>query len=411
MRILLLASVAALSVLASAPTYAADEAASFVEAITNGKASVNFRYRAESVDQAGFAEDALASTLRTKLKYETGVFQGFSAVLEFDNVMQIGNDEYNSTINGVFSRPVVADPEITAINQAYIAYTGMKGTTLLAGRVAHNMNNQRFVGTVGWRQNDQTWDMAGIISSPIEDLTFTGAYVWNVNRIFGDEHPFGDLDTNTFIVDGKFTGFELGNLTAYGLFIDLNDAPVFALSSQTLGVRFDGKTKLGGGDVTALYEAEFATQSDYKDSPLDYSAQYYHLSAGLATNGFTGKVGYEVLGSDNGLGSFQTPLATLHKFNGWADKFLGTPAGGLEDFYGSLFYKVGGDSALKGLTLGAVYHDFSADVGGNYGSEIDLLVKKNFGKHYYGSLKFADYNADGFSSDIQKIWLTVGANF
>ena len=288
MRTHLLISIAILSTFLSCPAFATDEATSFVEAITNGKTSINFRYRAESVDQTGFADKALASTLRTKLKYKTGVFKSFSAVLEFDNVTQIGNDDYNSTVNGVLGKPVIADPEITAVNQAYITYTGMKGTTLLAGRIAHNMNNQRFAGTVGWRQNDQTWDMAGIISSPIEDFTFTGAYVWNVNRIFGDEHPFGDLDTNTFIVDGKFTGFELGSLTAYGLFIDLNDAPVFALSSQTLGVRFDGRTKLGGGDVTALYEAEFATQSDYKDSPLDYSAQYYHLSAGLSANGFTG---------------------------------------------------------------------------------------------------------------------------
>lgn len=411
MRTSLLASVAALSVLGFSPAFAAEEAATLAEALTNGEATVNFRYRAETVDQVGFANDALASTLRTKLKYSTGIFKGFSAVLEFDNVTQIGNDNYNSTVNGVVTHPVVADPEITAVNQAYIAYTGIENTTLLAGRTALNLGNQRFVGTVGWRQNDQTWDMAGIITKPVKDLTLTGGYVWNVNRIFGDDHPFGDLDTDTIILDAKYTGFDLGNLTAYGLFIDLNDAPVFGLSSQTLGVRFDGKHKLGDGNVTALYEAEFATQSDYKDSPLNYTASYYHVSGGLSANGLTGKLGYEVLGSDNGVASFQTPLATLHKFNGWADKFLGTPAGGLEDIYGSLFYKVGGESAMKGLTFGAVYHDFGADTGGDYGSEFDLLVKKKFGKHYYGSLKYANYNAGGFSVDTKKLWFTVGADF
>ena len=411
MRTALLISISALSLFGSGFAFAADEAATFVDAIMKGKASVNFRYRAENVDQAGFTNDALASTLRTKLKYETGAFQGFSAVLEFDNITQIGNDDYNSTTNGVFNKPVIADPEITAVNQAYIAYTGIKNTTLLAGRTAHNIDNQRFVGTVGWRQNDQTWDMAGIISKPTDNLTLTGGYIWNVNRIFGDDHPFGDLDTNTFILNGKYSGFELGNLTAYGLFIDLNDAPVFALSSQTLGVRFDGKHKLGGGNVTALYEAEFAVQSDYKDSPLDYSAQYYHFSAGLSANGFTGKLGYEVLGSDNGIAAFQTPLATLHKFNGWADKFLGTPAGGLEDFYGSLSYKVAADGPLKGLKFDAIYHDFNADIGGDYGSEIDLQVSKKFGKYYYGGLKFVDYNADGFATDTQKLWFTIGANY
>ncbi|PHR92822.1 MAG: hypothetical protein COA69_05710 [Robiginitomaculum sp.] len=411
MRTVLLASIAALSVLNALPAFAAEEAATLVEAITEGKASISFRYRLENVDQAGFAEDATASTLRTKLKYETGVFQGFSAVLEFDNVLQIGQGDYNNTVNGKGQFPVIADPKITEVNQAYIAYTGFEKTTLLAGRVALNLDNQRFIGTVGWRQNDQTWDMAGIITKPVDDLTITGAYVWNVNRIFGDDHPFGDLDTNTFIVNSKYSGFDLGNFTAYGLFIDLNDIPVLGLSSQTMGVRFDGKHKLGGGNVTALYEAEIATQSDYKDSPLDYTATYYHISAGLSANGLTGKVGYEVLGSDNGIASFKTPLATLHKFNGWADKFLNTPAGGLEDFYGSLSYKTGGDGPMKGLKFDVIYHDFSADVGGDYGNELDLQVSKKFGKHYYAGLKFADYNSNGFASDTQKIWFTVGANY
>lgn len=412
MRTLLLASVAALTIFGTiTPAYAGEEAETLVEAITEGTAKLSLRYRLENVDQDGFVEDATASTLRTKLKYSTKVFKGFSGVVEFDNVLQIGDGNYNSTVNGKGQFPVIADPKITEVNQAYIAYTGFDKTTLLAGRVALNMNNQRFVGTVGWRQNDQTWDMAGIITSPTEDLTFTGAYVWNVNRIFGDDHAFGDLDTNTFIVDAKYTGLGFGNLTAYGLFIDLNDIPVLGLSSQTIGVRLDGKHKMGDSDMTMLYEAEFATQSDYKDSPLNYSAQYYHVSAGLSAGGLTGKVGYEVLGSDGGATSFQTPLATLHKFNGWADKFLGTPAGGLEDFYGSVSYKVGGDSAFKGLKFDAIYHDFSADVGGDYGSEIDLQVSTKFGKNYYAGLKFADYNASGFATDTQKLWFTIGANY
>ncbi len=411
MRTLLLASVAAMTIFGTVtPAYAGDEAETFVKAITEGKTTINFRLRNENVSQDGFADNANALTLRTRLKYSTGVFKGFSAVVEVDNVLALDNN-YNSTINGRINRPVIADPKMTEINQAYLAYTGIKDTTLLAGRVALNLDNQRFVGTVGFRQNDQTYDMAGIITKPVEDFTLTAGYVWNVNRIFSDRHAFGNLDTDSFVVNGKYSGFDFGNLTAYGLFIDLNSPVVYGLSSQTLGIRFDGKKKLGDGNLTAIYEAEFATQSDYKDSPLNYSAQYYHLVAGLSAHGFTGKIGYEVLGSDNGVTSFQTPLATLHKFNGWADKFLATPAGGLEDFYGSLFYKVGGDSPLKGLTIGAVYHDFSADVGGDYGSEINLLAKKKFGKNLYGELKYADYNADGFASDTRKLWFTIGANY
>jgi len=315
-------------------------------------------------------------------------------------------------VNGKSRFPVIADPKITEVNQAYLAYTGFDKTTLLAGRVALNLNNQRFVGTVGWRQNDQTWDMAGMINKSIPDLTLTTAYVWNVNRVFGSNHPFGDLNTDTVILDAKYTGLPFGTLTGYGLIIDLNDAPVYGLSSKTFGVRFNGKQKLGDGNLSFLYEAEFANQTDNASNPNNYSANYLHLSAGLSANGLTGKLGFEKLGSDNnGTVAFQTPLATLHKFNGWADKFLSTPGTGLEDFYGSLSYKVQTDGPMKGLKFDAIYHDFSSDTGISYGEEIDLQVSKKISKHYYAGLKFANYNAKNFATDTQKIWFTVGANF
>ena len=187
---------------------------------------------------------------------------------------------------------------------------------------------------------------------------------------------------------------------------------MFGLSSKTFGVRLEGKQKIGDGNVSFLYEAEYANQTDNASNPTNYSADYVRLSAGLSANGLTGKVGLEKLGSDNnGTVSFQTPLATLHKFNGWADKFLSTPAGGLEDLFASLSYKVQGDGPMKGLKFDAIYHDFSAATGGSYGEEIDLQVTKKISKYYYAGLKFSDYNAKGFATDTQKIWFTLGANF
>jgi hypothetical protein len=57
-------------------------------------------------------------------------------------------------------------------------------------------------------------------------------------------------------------------------------------------------------------------------------------------------------------GSFLTPLATLHKFNGWADKFLVTPLEGLSDLY---FTAGGLIGPVKGL---ATFHLFTAAEGG-----------------------------------------------
>ncbi|NVJ96651.1 MAG: alginate export family protein [Alphaproteobacteria bacterium] len=384
-------------------------AATATDFIQDGDAGLEFRYRLELVDQDGFSKNATASTLLTKLWYKTGEVNGFSAYVEGTHTAVIGKDLFNSTVNGNTTRPVVADPETTEFNQGYLQYKNDM-VTLRAGRQGVNLGNQRFVGTVGFRQNDQTYDAVAMIATPAKDLTAVYGYVWNVNRIFGEDHPLGDLDTNTHIFNLGYKGFGFGNITAYGYLIDLNDAPVYGLSSATFGVRLDGK-KAVSESLKLGYELEYATQSDYKDNATDYSADYWHLSASASTGGFTGQVGYEVLGSDDGV-SFKTPLATLHKFNGWADKFLNTPGNGLEDMYASVAYKVPGNEGLGGTLFKAVYHDFSSDIGGtSYGSEIDLLVSKKINKYFTASVKAAFYNADGFATDTNKIWFTVGAKF
>ncbi len=75
-------------------------------------------------------------------------------------------------------------------------------------------------------------------------------------------------------------------------------------------------------------------------------------------------IGYELLGSDDGMKAFSTPLATLHKFQGWADQFLVTPADGIEDIY----FKMTGSIGKTNLAF--FYHDYSADEGSaDYGEE------------------------------------------
>lgn len=393
-----------------APTaVSAEEATNLAEVFSKGDAGLDFRYRLENVDQDGFTKNATASTLLTKLYYKTASLNGFSGYLEMTNTTVIGEETYNSTVNGNITRPVVADPETTELNQAYLQYSGDFGT-FRVGRQGVNLDNQRFIGTVGFRQNDQTYDAAAAILTPSKDLTAIYGYVWNVNRIFGEDHPFGDLDTNTHLFNLSYKGLGLGTLSAYGYLIDLNDAAVFGLSSKTFGVRFAGKQAVSEGFKLG-YELEYASQSDYKDNPLDYSADYWHVGASVASGGFTLGADYELLGSDNGV-SFKTPLATLHKFNGWADKFLGTPASGLKDFFVTASYKVKTDGAMNGLLLKAVYHDFKSDVGDiDYGTELDLLVSKKLNKYLTASVKAAFYNADSHATDTDKIWVTLAAKF
>jgi len=69
----------------------------------------------------------------------------------------------------------------------------------------------------------------------------------------------------------------------------------------------------------------------------------------------------------------------VEKFNGWAAKFLATPAGGLRDLYADVSVKVPDPSQPKGLVLKAIYHDFNSTGGNlNYDHEWDFLVSQKF---------------------------------
>jgi hypothetical protein len=119
------------------------------------------------------------------------------------------------------------------------------------------------------------------------------------------------------------------------------------------------------------------------------------------------KLGYEVLEGDAAAGSaFRTPLATLHAFQGWADKFLTTPDDGIEDLY------VGVTGKALGADLMLVFHDFSAETGsGDWGTEFDVSANWAIGKHYAVLLKGATYDSDDFSTDASKYWVMLTAAF
>jgi len=377
------------------------------------------RYRFENVEQDGIANDAEASTLRTRLGFKTGVASGFQGLVEVENVSRVGSDNYNDTLNGKAAYPIVADPAgNTEVNQLWVSYTGIQDTMIRVGRQGINLDNQRFVGTVGFRQNDQTFDSVLITNSSIENLSLAFAEVKQVNRIQGDEHPAGELDTTTRVAHATYKVSDSLSVTGYGLWIDLDDVTKY--SSETYGVRVTGSTPLND-EWKLAYEAEFAEQSDYENNPASYDASYYHIAPALKWKTLTLQVGMESLeGNDGANSSFETPLATGHKFNGWADKFLDTPDDGLEDTYVKVAYVIKGQGNLLDNTkLVAVYHDFGAEnTGADYGDELDLLIAHPIStanlpgiKGASIALKYADYNADTHGTDTQKWWLTTQFKF
>jgi len=148
----------------------------FSSLFTDAKPILDVRYRYEHVDQDNTLEHANAQTLRTRVGIQTGKWYGLSALVEADNVSRLGDAAYNSTRNGQTDYSVVADPDGSEINQALLRYDHAFGSAI-AGRQRINLDNQRFVGGVGWRQNEQTYD--GVLGQmqPLDKLTLTYAYI------------------------------------------------------------------------------------------------------------------------------------------------------------------------------------------------------------------------------------------
>ncbi|EGG99192.1 hypothetical protein imdm_1403 [gamma proteobacterium IMCC2047] len=276
------------------------------------------RIRHENVDQDGIAKEANANTIRTKFGYKSGVSNGFQFLIEGEDVASIGSTKFNDTLNGKGMYPVVADPVGTELNQAWVAYSGFSDTVIKVGRQGINLDNQRFIGTVGWRQNDQNYDSVAVTNSSIDNLSLTVIHVDKVRRIFGEDAATGEIDTNTNILNAKYKVSDSLSVTGYGYFLDNDDMAFYGLSSKTYGVRVAGSTPLNDA-LKLAYVVEYAEQDDYKSNPTSYDATYYHIAPTIKGNGWSVGLGFESLEGD-GTSSFKTPLATLHAHNGWAEQ-------------------------------------------------------------------------------------------
>lgn len=368
-----------------------------------GHASLSFRYRYETVDQQGLGENAHASTLRTRLTFDTPNDNSIRLRLEADNVLRLGGLNFSDGNRVVAGHPVVADPEGTEINQAYLELAAHDKAVMRVGRQRINRDDQRFVGGVGWRQNEQTYDAAHMSLALPGSARLDYDFLWNINRVFGPDG--GDQLANwackCHLFNISATPWPGAKVSVFLYALDIEDAA--NLANRTLGIRLAGSRSLEN-DLKAEYLVSFATQTDAGDNAVDYRENYFHGRLGIAGARLKGSVGLEVLSGETAVSgsSFVTPLATLHAFNGWADKFLATPDAGLRDFYLRL------DAPIAQVTTTLVYHRFSADAGSaDYGEEWDFSVNRKVSKRLAMLGKLAAYRSDGFASDTDKFWLMV----
>lgn len=369
--------------------------------VAEGAMDLSLRARFETVEQDNALSDASAATLRARMTFRTGVVNGISGLLEFDNVSSIGADHYDSLIRdkyrGTYS--IIADPVGSEVNQAYIRYSPDESQSFKLGMQRVNHAAQRFIGSVGWRQNEQTLDAISYSKSG-ERFSLDYSYVWNVNRIFGTSKSSvqaTNLESDSHIA---YASYQTDKGTFAGFVYALDFSNASALSSLTTGISY-AHTFSG-----LVVNGSVARQSDYGRNLIAYNSTY--VAADVAYNFERLKllVGYESLGSDSANAAFQTPLATLHKWQGWSDLFLTTPAAGLEDAYVSISGNLGDAS------LSATYHRFTAEQGSmRYGSEWDLIASYPLRDNLNMELKYADYDAEGLKVDTNRIWFSLSWTF
>ncbi|MEM8573527.1 MAG: hypothetical protein AAGF48_02710 [Pseudomonadota bacterium] len=384
------------------------------EGFLNGQFWTDTRYRYEWVDQAGIRRNARASTIRNKTGVESGFFYGFRAGVEGEFVLELGPDDFNNTINGRTDYPVVIDVEGAEVDQAYLESHHLPGVALLGGRFIENLDNARFVGSAAWRQNEQTFDGAKATIAITPEVEFLYEYIGNVNRIYGDSSTVGNINSNIHLMHAESKEFNFGTLTAYTYLFDLYDLDQF--SNATFGGFLKGKQNIND-QWKYVYRLEYAHQTDYANQPVDYDADYVRVEQGLSAGGFTGTLIYELLGSDNGVAAFQTPLASAHTYNGFADVFVVIPPTGLQDFYLQAKYKVPANSdgpfgSFGGLLLLMQYHEFRSAVDDiDYGSEFDFYSYLPLRDGLYVQAKYANYQADNFAADRQKFIFGLGYQY
>lgn len=364
----------------------------------NATVKWNFRYRMEQVEVDGPLKDAFASTLRSRVTLNSASFSfaeslNIRALVEVDHVGLIGGESYNSTVNGKSQFATIADPDALDLNQAALAIKWNDSSLVTLGRQRINLGDQRFIGGVGWRQNEQTFDGVRLTQNFGKSFQIDIANLHNANRVFGPDGANADLHGSFNLVHSQWKVTSEHVLQGY--FYDLDFETLPARSSSTNGIDYRGTSN------KLSWQLSYASQRDAHLAPTNYKTNYSRMELSYPIDVVTIKGIYERLGSDGNF-AFQTPFATLHAFNGFADMFLTTPVKGLEE-----------RAVQFSLPIGPVktsisWHKFYSDGGDtHYGDETDVSFIFDLNKEIQFLTKLALYNTDKFQNDTNKFWLMM----
>lgn len=379
-----------------------------IAAVLNGKLILDLRGRFEDVDQSNLTRDAEAYTLRTQLGWQTATFNGVTGLVELSNVSHAGAQRYNTTLNGKTLYPTVAEPDQTRVNRAQLAWAPVKLVTLTLGRQRILLDDQRFVGDVNWRQNEQTFDAARV-DAAYGAWSATYAYIGHVNRVFGDSQSWNARSHVANVIYRPLPNLALTGFY-YGLDFRNRLAAALAASTETRGAKLTGSESFGSWKLT--YAATYARQSRHGRNTAHFDTTYAELDAAASYGPATFKVESETLSGD-GAHAFATPLATLHGFLGWDDVFLTTPTKGLKEISEALVLRAPWKTRYLIADEATIRHlDFETERGrANLGDEWDAQNLAKLTPNLSLLAKYADYKGVAVSPSRRKLWLSLEYSF
>ena len=409
MKRIVISAVALTAIMGSVSSVSAADGINILDDI---KVSGELRPRFEVTDKKDDGKNsAKAGTVRTRLAVSTNSLvgvAGLSAKIGLTSVNNFGYTNYApASTSGNYE--TILDAQQAMLSEAYVSYTAAD-TTVLAGRSHINLDDQRFIGTVGWRQMERAYDTLTVMNKSVEGLTLLGAYVYGYAGVAN----VTTTETNSALIN---VNYKLGDALVISAFdymlADIHD---------TYGLRVSGNVPVSG--VKLDYAASYAQQ---KDASLKFrnttttkiDASYYDVALGANISGVIVGAEYEVLGKANGASvkGFTTPLATLHKFQGFADEFLGQTAATNNNGLCDASVKLGYADKSLGKLIG-FYHKFNAQTGTakDLGSEFDAVYANAIPgvNGLNGLLKMAMFQAGETGSghaNNNKVWAQLDYKF
>ena len=383
-------------------------------AISEGTTSLNLRlgYEYSSTDDNRSPGKALS--LRSRIGYRTENFYDTKVFVEFHSLVNM-MEEFEFPGGNRKDRDFISDPDGERLHQGYVEYFGFPYLELKLGRQEIQLDDERFIGNVNWRQNGQSFDGLTLFAQPTSEIYLYAALLNQVNTI---TLSHVDLE-HLILLHLKYVNEEIHKFHVFSYLVDdefdQND-------SITYGVKVDGLC----GDILK-YGFTFAYQDDYQGSH-NRNADLIKITLGILLDPFNFGFGFSrISGKDGKDAPFDTLYSTAHKFNGWADQFAGTNGGnvfgGVEDFYVEFETEYFNTKFLMRYHLfdttekGSLMNNGNPIHEGTYGTELDFDLSRQINENLSAQITAAFYNENfdngglNPTTDEEVFWARLFYNF